>query len=131
MTFYGRDLTGYKKVAHNGGTFVTATFYNPDTGHEIMGCVRDYDYADGSRDIDELYYMEIDEEARTQWFHSKGVILVGDTIEVIKGRKVKVGTVAVVTNKRVIKDRYGRWIANYVVLDNGEQTNIDNCRLVG
>lgn len=125
------DLTGYKKVAENGGTFVTATFFNPETGDVVTGCVRDYDYADGSRDIDELYHMGIDEEARRAWLHTKGIILAGDTIEVIKGRKVKVGTVAVVTKTREIKDRYGRWVADYVVLDNGEQTNIDNCRLVG
>lgn len=123
-------MEGFKKVAQSGGTFIVATFYNPETGEIKSQCVRDYDYADGSRDNDELYDMPIDEEARKQWFHSKGIILEGDTVEVVKGRKVKVGTVAVVTGKREIKDRYGRWLADYVILDNGEQTNVDNCRIV-
>lgn len=124
-------MNGFKKVAEQGGTYITATFYNPETGETKSQCVRDYDYADGSRDNDELYYMPIDEDARKQWLHSRGIILEGDTIEVVKGRKVKVGTVSVVVKTREIKDRYGRWVADYVVLENGEQTNVANCRLVG
>lgn len=125
------DLTGYKKVAESGGCFVTATFFNPETGEEVSGCVRDYDYADGSRDIDELYYMQIDEEAKVMWMHSHGGILKGDTVEVIKGRKVKIGTIAKVTGQREITDRYGRYVATYLILDNGQQTNFNNCKRIG
>ena len=121
------DLKGFKKVSQSGGSYVQATFYNMDSKDEFTMCVRDYDYSDGSRDDDELYYMEIDEEARVDWLHKHGQILKGDQVKVIKGRKVKVGTIAKVVGKREIKDQYGRWVADYVILDNGQQTNVTNC----
>ena len=121
---------GFYKVAHNGGCYVTATFYNPTTNESLSLCVRDYDYMDGSRDNDELYFMEINEGVRKQWLHSKGIILVGDVVEVIKGSKVPIGTVAKVTDKKPYKDKYGRVQATYIYLDNGMKTNIDNCKLV-
>lgn len=124
------NLNGFYKVAQDGGTYVVATFYNPATNESITKCVRDYDYADCSRDNDELYYMDIDNEARTKWLHSKGVILVGDVVEVVKGRKIPVGTVARVTDKKPYKDRYGRTQAIYLYLDNGMRTNEDNCKLM-
>ena len=122
-------MDGFFKVAENGGTYVTGVFYNPETGmvkHELL---RDYDYADGSRDNDELYYMPINEEARTLWLHSMGRILVGDVVEVYKGRKVPVGTVGRVKDIKPYKDRYGRTVADYVYFEDGQKTNIDNCRL--
>lgn len=124
------NLNGFYKVAQDGGTYVVATFYNPVTNECITKCVRDYDYADCSRDNDELYYMDIDNEARTKWLHSKGVILVGDVVEVVKGRKIPVGTVARVTDKKPYKDRYGRTQAIYLYFDNGMRTNEDNCKLL-
>ena len=54
-------MDGFFKVAENGGTYVTGVFYNPTTGEVKHELLRDYDYADGSRDNDELYYMPIDE----------------------------------------------------------------------
>lgn len=118
------------KVAQEGGIFVVATFYNPDTKRTISCCVRDYDYEDCSRDNDELYNMTIDEKVRSQWLHDKGVILVNDVVEVIKGRKVPVGTIARVIDKKPYKDRYGRTQAIYLYLDNGMRTNENNCILV-
>lgn len=119
-----------RKVNEKGGTLVVATFFDPETKEETTEVVRDYDYSDGSRDNDELYYMPIDEEARKAWRHYHGVISAGDEVKVVKGKKVKVGTIAKVLNIREIKDRYGRWVANYAVLDNGQQTNTANCELV-
>lgn len=124
------NLNGFYKVAQDGGTYVVATFYNPVTNETFTKCVRDYDYADCSRDNDELYYMDINNEARTKWLHSKGVILIGDMVEVIKGRKVPVGTVARVTDKKPYKDRYGRTQTIYLYFDNGMRTSEDNCKLL-
>ena len=45
----------YKVSPNDGGTFITADFFNPITGEEKNLCIRDYDYADCSRDNDELY----------------------------------------------------------------------------
>lgn len=124
------EMDGFYKVAHNGGSYVTATFYNPVTKETKSCCVRDYDYADCSRDNDELYYMEINEDVRRQWMHDRGIILVNDTVKVVKGRKVPVGTIAKVTEKKPYKDRYGRTQAIYLYLDNGMRTNEENCVLV-
>ena len=121
---------GFYKVAQSGGSFVTATFFNPDTGEEYTGCVRDYDYADCSRDSDGLYHMQIDEEARRDWQHHHGALLIGDFVEVFKGRKVAKGTSGVIIKIRPVYDRYRRWVADYAVLDCGKSTNIKNCRML-
>ena len=120
---------GFFKVNQSGGSYVVATLYNPTTGEETTKCVRDYDYDDCSRDCDELYYMPIDNDVRRLWLHSHGVIMAGDTIKVVKGRKVKVGTVATVKEIKPITDRYGRWVADYAYLADGQRTNVTNCVL--
>lgn len=121
---------GFYKVAQTGGTYVVATFFNPTTCEVLRKCVRDYDYNDCSRDIDELYYMSIDEEVKVKYMHFKGILLVGDQIEVVKGRKVPIGTIAIINDIRPYKDRYGRIQAYYAYLSNGMKTNINNCVLV-
>jgi len=93
-------MEGFFKVDQSGGSYVTAEFYNPTTGETRSECVRDYDYGDCSRDNDELYNMPIDKEVRTLWLHSRGQILAGDTVEVVKGRKVPRGTIATVKSIR-------------------------------
>ena len=93
---------GFYKVSQSGGTYVTATFFNPCTLEEYSKCVRDYDYADCSRDDDELYYMDIDKNAERAWKHHNGEILWGDEVKVVKGRKVPIGTIA---NDAELRDR--------------------------
>ena len=120
---------GFFKVRQEGGSYVVATFFNPETKESFTKCVRDYDYADCSRDDDELYYAEINEEAKKAWLRHNGVIQIGDSVKVVKGRKVPIGTVAVVSGITKWKDQYGRTQAVYAVLDNGMRTNINNCVL--
>ncbi len=122
-------MEGFYKVAENGGTYVTGTFYNPETGVVKHAVLRDYDYADGSRDNDELYYMPINEEVRVLWLHSMGRILVGDVVEVVKGKKMPIGYIGRVEAIKPYKDRYGRKVADYVYFEDGQRTNIDNCKL--
>ena len=122
---------GFFKVNQEGGTFVVATFFNPETKEEFSCCTRDYDYSDCSRDNDELYYMPIDNDVRQKWQHHHGVILEGDVIQVIKGRKVPIGTIATVRKKCPFYDKYGRYCTMYLYLDNGMKTSIDNCILWG
>lgn len=124
------ELGGFYKVAENGGTLITNIFWNPETNEQRSISVRDYDYSDGSRDIDELYYMPIDEAMRKNWLHSNGVILEGDTIKVIKGRKVPIGTIARVEKIKPYYDKYHRFLCDYVYLDNGAKTSKENCILV-
>ena len=121
---------GFYKVSHEGGSFVTGTFYNPTTKESISVVLRDYDYADCSRDNDSLYNAQINEAVRCQWLHDNGVIVKGDTVEVYKGRKVPVGTIGTVVDIKPFYDRYGRWQADYVYFADGVRTNINNCRLV-
>jgi hypothetical protein len=120
---------GFFKVNQEGGSYVVATLYNPNTGEEKTLCVRDYDYADCSIDNDEIYDMPIDENARREWMHKHGNILIGDTVRVFKGRKVKVGTVAKVVDIRPYRNGYGQTVCMYAYLDTGERTNIDNCEI--
>lgn len=123
--------SGFRKVAQDtDGTIINAYFFNPSTGLDYTVCVRDFDYDDKRRDNDTLYFMPIDEVARKAWRRHKGIVSVGDTVEVYKGRKVPRGTIAVVVDEYPYYDCYGRWRAHYVVLDNGMKTNICNCRLV-
>lgn len=121
---------GFYKVDQTGGSFIIATFFNPATTEYYTEVVRDYDYSDGSRDKDDLYYMPINETARRAYLHQNGEILPGDMVMIVKGRKVKPGTVGKVTRTRDIKDRYNRYVATYIVLEDGQQTNKDNAILV-
>lgn len=125
------NLAGFKKVDQDmGGTFILARFWNPETGETKSECVRDYDYADCSRDNDDLYYMEIDQDARVKWLHSRGVILEGDTVEIFKGRKFPKGTIKKVRKIYPFKDKYKRWIADYAYFEDGTKCNVANCRLI-
>lgn len=118
------------KVNQDGYSYITAMLFNPVTKEHKTVCVRDYDYADGSRDNEEVYNMPIEEEAVKAWNRHLGIISVGDTIKVVKGRKVKIGTIAEVVDMYDWKDRYGRAQTRYAVLDTGEKTSVTNCELI-
>ena len=75
--------------------------------------------------------MPIDEEAADAWRKHIGIVAAGDTVKVVKGRKVPLGTVAKVTRVYDYKDRYGRVVAVYAVLDNGQKTSVYNCEIIG
>ena len=124
------DLNVFKKVDEICGSLVIAIFWNPETGEEKHETVRDYDYFDLSRDNDELYNMRIDQDARIQWLHSRGVILEGDTVEIFKGRKFPKGTIKKVRKIYPFKDKYRRWIADYAYFEDGTKCNVANCRLI-
>lgn len=120
----------FKKVAQTSGSYVVATFYNPKTGEVKTQCVRDYDYADCSRDNDDLYYEPIDEAARILYQHSLGIILVGDNAKVIKGHTIEHGFIGKVVDKKDYFDKYGRFVAEYLYFADGRKININNCILV-
>lgn len=121
---------GFYKVLQVGSSYISATFYNPITHEEYTKCVRDYEYADCSRDNDELYYMPICETAQRLWMHHHGVILTGDIVKVIKGRTIEHGYIGKVVCIRDYRDRFGRWIAKYVYFEDGRKINIDNVELL-
>lgn len=126
----------FYKVGMSGGSYIVALLYNPVTHETKTRCARDYDYSDCSRDDDELYYMPIDEEARTAYRKhlnslDGGHVEAGDVVEVVKGRKVKIGTVGKVVRVYDWMDCYKRVQATYAVLEDGQKTSVYNCRIVG
>ena len=123
------ETKGFKKVAQSGGSYITATLYNPTTKEVIVKCVRDYDYDDGSRDDDELYYAPIDEEALKMYRHDNGIICIGDNVVVVKGRTIEHGYIGEVISIKPYRDRYGRWLADYIYFKDGRKINVANCRL--
>lgn len=120
----------FYKVSHTGGTYVIGTFFNPFTNETKVEVLRDYDYSDCSRDNDELYYMDINDEARTAYIHHKGGIVVGDKVKVVKGRTIEKGFVGVVKAIYPYNDIYGRWMADYIYFTDGRKINKANCELV-
>ena len=120
---------GFYKVEQHGGFYVSAVFFNPVTKEEYSVCVRDYDYMDCSRDDDELYYMDINQDVEKVWKHHNGEILVGDKVVVVKGRKIPHGTVGTVKYIRPYYDCYHRWVADYAYFAEGGKTNVQNCVL--
>lgn len=118
----------YKVTPDRGLSFITATFFNPITKEIRTECTRDYDYADCSHDNENLYRMPVDLEVQTLYYRYIGYITIGDQVEVYKGRKVPIGTKGTVVRRYPVQDRYNRWVADYVELDNGEKTNVLNCR---
>lgn len=121
------NAAGFFKVNEGGRTYITATYYNPETNEGDSLVTRDYDYSDGSRGNDSLYNAQINEEARKHWLHSNGMILAGDKVMVINGRKVPKGTMHKVKAKKDVYDRYGRWQCEYLIFEDGLATNEANC----
>lgn len=123
---------GFYKVAENNGGVCVGTFYNPDTKEVFTKITWDIDrpYINDDEEIETLRYLTIDTTIRRMWLRENGIIQKGDSVKVIKGRKVPIGTVAKVLEIKPFYDRYHRWQANYVYFDNGMKTNVNNCVLI-
>ena len=126
------NYKGFYKVNESNGGVCVGTFYNPDTKESFTKIIWDIDrpYLNDDEEVDILRYLNIDKDIRCKWLNDNGVVQVGDTIKVFKGRKVPVGTIAKVKAIYPFYDKYHRWKADYVYLDNGMKTNINNCVLV-
>ncbi len=125
----------FYKVGMSGGSYVVALFFNPATHETKTVLARDYDYSDCSRDNDEVYDMPVDQnaaEAYRKWLNSidGGHLKAGDTVEVVKGRKIPHGTVAEVVRIYDWKDSYGRVQTTYAVFADGRKTSVYNCRII-
>lgn len=126
-----KNHSGFYKVNIDNGGVCTCTFYNPETKESFSRITWDIDrpYINDDEEIEVLRYLPLSEDVRKQWLHNAGVIQIGDTIEVFKGRKVPKGTIGKVLDIRPYNDIYGRWQCDYAYLDNGMRTNINNCKL--
>lgn len=126
------NYNGFYKVSVDGFSLTNAIFFNPTTQESFSKIIWDID---NDRLLDDdvlqiLRFLPIDDGVRKIWLRKNGVISVGDTVEVFKGRKVKIGTVAVVTDIKPWRDSYGRIQTTYAYLSTGERTSITNCKLV-
>ena len=112
------------------------TMFNPITKEEKSILVDDTEYGYLERyDLDYTpeeieflrYDLQINDIVRTLWLDSKNIIHIGSKVKVIKGRKVKIGTEAIVKDMYDYKDKYGRYVTTYLVFEDGQKTSINNC----
>ena len=122
--------SNWRKIRQEGGSYIVAYFFNIKTLEVESFSVRDYDYSDCSRDDDDLYYMDIDQDALKAFYRSRGIIQEGDRVMIVKGRKFPAGTVKTVRKIYPLKDRYNRWIADYLYFDDGTKCDMKNCILI-
>ena len=118
----------FYKVEQHGGSFITATFYNPVTQEERHEVVRDYD--DDRSMYNPLYDVSINEEAKWFWNRKRGVIQPGDTVRVVRGRKYPVGTEFKVHSVYPYYDKYQRFIANYAYFVGGGKCSTSNLTII-
>ena len=125
------NYKGFYKVNEDNGGVCVGTFWNPETKESFSKITWDIDrpYINDDEEIEILRYLPINREVRSAWLHYNGIIQVNDVVEVVKGRKVPIGTIAKVIDKKPYKDRYGRTQAIYLYFDNGMKTNENNCVL--
>ena len=124
------DMEGWAKIAQDGGIFITGTFWNSQLKETVSLVLRDYEYNDLSRDNDYLYFMQVDSEAIRDYKKFKGIIQDGDKVKVIKGRTLPKDFVGTVKEVYPVKDRYGRFVANYIRFTTGEKINVANVELI-
>ena len=118
---------GWRKTGQDHGSYEHAYLFNIKTGETASVCIYDYDEP---RNEDRFWYnVSVDDDARIAKAKKFGYIAEGLRAKVVKGRKVPIGFSGVVTRIRKVRDRYGRWVADYVVFADGTSTNIDNCVL--
>ena len=127
---FGLNINGFYKVNENGYSLTEATFYNPDTGESFSKIVWDMDDDRVCWEAGEYRDLSINNKVARLWKRHNGVIQDGDKVMVVSGRKVPIGTVSYVREIKPIHDRYGRWVADYVYMENGMRTNIKNVVLV-
>jgi hypothetical protein len=127
-----KSYNGFYKVSESNGGVCVGTFYNPTTKESFTKITWDIDDVrlEGDEYIQILRFLPIDKDVRWLYLHEKGVIQEKDKVEVIKGRKVSIGTIAIVTLIKPYYDKFRRWQCDYAYLDNGMKTNVDNCKLI-
>lgn len=126
------NYNGFYKVAEDNGGVCVGTFFNPDTKESFSRITWDIDrpYINDDEEVEILRYLPINDTVRKIWMHHNGRILIGDTVEVFKGRKIPIGYIGVVEDIKPFYDRYHRWQADYIYFADGKRTNYNNCKLV-
>ena len=132
-TFTEEDMVGWKKIEEKGGSYVTATFWNPTLKETFYNMVQDYDYYGfdiKNQNVEYLYNMPIDYEALRDYKKFKGIIQEGDKVRVVKGRTLPKGFEGIVKTIYPIYDKYHRKMADYIRFESGEKINLNNVELI-
>lgn len=134
------------------GTITYGFFYNPDTKNAVVYWETDWDReglegfdnplvssiygGDYPLDVYEDYRVQCkialdkENEKRRQRRFELGIIEIGDTVQVVKGRKVPIGTIGIVKEFSKFYDKYGRWVSTYAIFTDGTKTNRRNLKLI-
>lgn len=60
----------------------------------------------------------------------QGICSIGDTVEIVKGRKLPIGEIKVIKEITPWRDQYGRTQNWYAVFTDNTRTSISNCKLI-
>ena len=129
----GSVFGGFYKVDEDRGATITfATFFNPYSGEHFSERVRDTDDDRWAHDsfTQEMNDVPLNKDVAWLWKRSNGVVQEGDKIRVTKGRTLEHGLEAKVRKVYPFRDRYGRHVADYAYLDNGQKINVNNVSIV-
>lgn len=121
------SLDGFRKIGKKvGRSLVQVQMWNPDTKEMLSIVVEDYDYqypdgpflapavkSYGLPVLEHLRNAPIDNAALHDYNVYNDIVFVGAEVEVVKGRKVPIGTTGAVTRIRDVSDRFGRHVATY------------------
>ena len=134
-------LNGFRKIDENYSySLKSINLYNPDTKESKHIIVDDteYQYGDGNinrdftlEELELLRTMDIDEEALKQYNKDNNIIDIGSIIEVVKGKKYTKGTTGIVIKIVKYRDRYGRYVTDYIFTDNGMKIDYRNVIRIG
>lgn len=134
-------LEGFRKIGEDyRHSLKTAYLYNTDTKEykSVIVDDTDYNYGDGMIDrnlnldeLEALKFMKIDIEAVRQYNKDNNIIDIGSVIEVVKGRKYPKGTIGTVTKITAYKDKYNRYVTDYLFTDSGIKIDIKNVKRIG
>lgn len=77
----------------------------------------------------ENYQMASNSEVKEYW-QRKGYLYVGDTVEIIKGRKIAIGEIKIIDSFKYIEipGTYGKKKCTYVIFKDGTACNINNVK---
>ena len=147
-----KDINGFVKVSKDYSARIWfVSLWNPqtkesktvaceDTDYDTptMGMVSsEYDAATRIWMLDRMPYFGGSKDVRKaydDWKYAENVkanhIMVGMTVEVVKGRKYPIGTTGVVKGFSSYRDQYGREHTRYVVTEDGKRIPQQNCKAI-
>lgn len=114
-------ISGFYKVNEiTYSDYTQGIFFNPKTKEEF-GMILD--------GVSIFSLEPINDYVRSIWNKEREIVL-GDTVKVVRGKKIPVNTVGTVTRIYPIYNKYNNKVCDYIEIDGIFSTNRDNLRLV-